>query len=221
MDKSINNAQNVAKQVYSGVVETSPLKIYEFFSLVVFLCFYSPIIIITSVVSLSFVFQNFKGFIYLGFLLASLLGREAIYGLFGSKPLVKDGTICSSIEYSKYGNPAFSSFVFSFTILYLSIPMFSNGAPNFWIFFALIVYFLLDMGIKMYKRCIVHMGDLFINVLFGGALASIIVMSMFAGGSSKFLFFNEISSNKDVCTMPSKQTFKCKMYKDGTLIGDV
>ena len=99
--------------------------------------------------------------------------------------------------------------------------MFTNGAPNYWIFFALIVYFFLDVGMKMYKKCIISTGDLFINVLGGSALATLIVMSMFVGGSSKFLFFNEVSSNKDVCSMPSKQTFKCKMYQNGTLVGNI
>jgi hypothetical protein len=41
------------------------------------------------------------------------------------------------------------------------------------------------------------------------------------GGSSKFLFFNEESSNKEFCTQPSTQTFKCKVYKDGQLVGSI
>jgi hypothetical protein len=44
---------------------------------------------------------------------------------------------------------------------------------------------------------------------------------MYAGGSGKFMFFNEVQSNKDVCNMPSKQTFKCQVYKNGELIGNV
>ena len=44
---------------------------------------------------------------------------------------------------------------------------------------------------------------------------------MYAGGSSQYLFFNEISSNKEICSMPSKQTFKCSVFKNGGLIGNV
>ena len=47
----------------------APLKIYNPFSLVVFLSFFSPIILVASILSLSFMFQNFKGIIYLLFLL--------------------------------------------------------------------------------------------------------------------------------------------------------
>ena len=217
-----------------NISDNTPLRLYEPFSFMIFLSFYSPIIIATSIGFLSIVFQNFKGFIFLGFLIASLLGREFIYWLFyfnkrnsGDKsnmsmsPMLEKNKICSSIQYSPYGNATFSAFVFAFTILYLSIPMFINGGPNFWVFFVLLVYFFLDIGIKMYKKCVIQMGDLFINVLVGGGLASAIVMSMYAGNSSKFLFFNEISSNKDVCSMPSKQTFKCSVFKNGELIGSV
>ena len=139
----------------------------------------------------------------------------------GSSPIINDKTICNSIQYSKYGNPTFSAFVFAFTIMYLSLPMFSNGSPNFWVFSGLLVYFFLDMFIKMYKKCTVQMGDLFLNVLLGLASSGLIVSLMYAGGSGKYLFFNEISSNKEICSMPKKQTFKCKMYKNGELVGDV
>jgi hypothetical protein len=204
-----------------GVISKTPLKLFEPFSLVVFLSFYSPIILISSLVFLSFSYQNFKGFIYLGFLLACLFAREFIYYISGSNPTIDDGTICTSIQYSKYGNPAFSAFVFAFTIMYLGFPMFSNGAPNFWVFFGMVVYFFLDMGIKLYKNCILHTGDLFLNILLGLTSSALIVVLMYSGGSSKYLFFNQVSSNKDVCSMPSKQTFKCAMYKNGELIKNI
>jgi len=196
-------------------------KMYYPHSLILYACFYSPTILILGILFLSITFQNSKGIIYLLFLIASLLGRELVYFLCGSNPNQENGSICTSVEYSIFGNACFSSFVFAFTILYLSIPMFSNGNPNYWLFFSLIVYFFVDIGIKMYKGCIINEGDLFINIVLGGGLASAIVMSLYAGKSSQFLFFNEVSSNKDVCSMPSKQTFKCQMYKDGTLVGNV
>ena len=207
--------------IVNGGISNVPLKLFEPFNLVIFLSFYSPIIITTAIVSLSFVFQNFKGLIYLGFLLSCLFTREFIYYISGNKSSLNDGTICTSIQYSKFGNPTFSAFVFAFTIMYLSLPMFSNGNPNFWIFSILLVYFFLDIGIKLYKKCVISTGDLFLNVLLGIASSGLIVSLMYAGGSSKYLFFNEVSSNKDICTMPSKQTFKCNVFKNGELIGSV
>ena len=139
----------------------------------------------------------------------------------GSSPIINDDTICTSVQYSKYGNPTFSSFVFAFTIMYLSLPMFSNGAPNFWIFSSLLIYFIVDVFIKMHKKCVVKMSDLFLNVLMGLSSSALIVTLMYVGGSGKYLFFNEVSSNKDICYQPTEQTFKCEVYRDGTLVGSL
>ena len=205
----------------SGGVPNSPLLFFQPFNIIVWLSFFSPIILSIVMLSLSFVFQNFKGFIFLGYLLGVCLIRNYVYMLNGAETLKNDNTICSSIQYSKYGNPTFSAFVFAFTIMYVSFPMFSNGEVNFWIFGGLLAYFFLDMFIKVYKKCVVKTGDLFLNVLLGLSSSALIVTLMYTGGSSKFLFFNETSSTKEVCSVPSKQMFRCQVYKDGSLVGNI
>lgn len=213
---SLMNPSNI-----TGGIRNEPLILFQPFNIVVFLSVFSPIIIALSMVSLSFIFQNFKGFIYLGFLIGVCIIRSFVYMWAGSPALTNDRTICSAVQYSKYGNATFSAFVFAFTIIYLSIPMFSNGDVNFWIFISLISYFLIDQFIKIYKGCIVKVSDLFLNVLLGIASATLIVSLMYAGGSSDFLFFNEVSTNTEICTVPSEQTFKCSVYKNGELLGDI
>jgi hypothetical protein len=205
----------------TGGVTDSPLQLFQPMNLLVFLTFFSPVILATGVTSMSFVYQNFKGLIYLGFLIGCCVVRSYVYMMSGANPIVNDRTICTSIQYSKYGNPTFSAFVFAFTIMYLSLPMFSNSSVNFWVFTSLIVYFFLDIFIKLYKRCVIQMGDLFLNVLLGAASAALIVTLMYTGGSGKYLFFNEISSDKEMCYQPSTQTFKCSVYKDGTLVSEL
>ena len=204
-----------------GGITNAPLELFQPMNLFVFFAFFSPIILATSITSMSFIFQNFKGLIYLGFLIGCCILRNYIYMMAGSQPIVNDRTICTSIQYSKYGNPTFSAFVFAFTIMYLSMPMFSNGVVNYWIFISLISYFFLDIFIKIHKKCVIKMGDLFLNVLLGLASSALILTLMYAGGSGKYLFFNEMSSNKEICYQPSKQTFKCSMYRDGTLISEI
>ncbi len=205
----------------AGANEQAPLQLFDPMSIVIFLSFFSPIILATSITSLSFVFQNFKGLIYLGFLIGFCVIRNFIYMINGALPTQNDRTLCSSIQYSKYGNPSFSAFVFSFTIMYLSFPMFSSGAANFWIFLSLLAYFFIDLYIKITKKCVIQMSDLFLNILLGISSAALIVVLMYVGGSGKYLFFNEVSSNKDVCYKPKEQTFKCEVFKDGTLVGNI
>ena len=211
------NSQPTPSKVLGGVQNT-PLLFFQPFNIIVWLSFFSPIILSIVMLSLSFVFQNFKGFIFLGYLLGVCLIRNYIYVLNGAETLKPDNTICSSIQYSKYGNPSFSAFVFAFTIMYISFPMFSNGDVNFWIFGGLLSYFFLDIFIKLYKKCVIKTSDLFLNVLLGLASSALIVTLMYAGGSSKFLFFIETSSTKEVCSVPSKQTFKCSIFRNGELI---
>jgi hypothetical protein len=204
--------------VKMGGVPDSPLQIFQPMNIVTFLSFFSPIILATGITSLSFIFQNFKGLIYLGFLIGCCFVRSYVYMMSGANPIVNDKTICTSVQYSKYGNPTFSSFVFAFTMMYLFYPMFANGSVNFWIFTLLIGYFFLDMFIKLYKKCVIKMGDLFLNVLLGAASSALIVTLMYTGGSGKYLFFNETSSDKEMCYQPSTQTFKCSLFKDGTMV---
>ena len=182
---------------------------------------YSPIFIAIIITSLTFVFQNWKGVIYLAFLIAACLLRDLVYrngfpdkkgsDLVGNK-------VCDSIIFSNYGNVSFSSYVFAFTIVYLFMPMFINKAYNWWLFSGLLVYFALDIYSKYTNGCITKPPELFINVLSGGLASGIVVLLMNVGGSSKYLFFNETQSSKEQCSQPSKQTFKCDVYKDGKLV---
>jgi len=212
---------SVNNPIKAGGVADSPLLIYQPFNIIVFLSFYSPIILAMCMVYLSFVSQNFKGFIYLGFLIGVCVVRNFIYMLNGAKTNANDGTICTSVQYSAYGNPTFSAFVFAFTLMYLSLPMFSNGAPNFWVFFGLLVYFFIDLFIKIYKKCAIQTTDLILNILMGLTSSAIIVVLMYAGGSGKYLFFNEVSSNKEICSQPKTQTFRCNVFRDGELVGSI
>jgi hypothetical protein len=199
-------------------VSNTPLILFQPFNIVVFLSFFSPVIVAVSMVSISFISKNFKGFIFLGFLLGVCLLRNYSYSLSGSTPNVYSSGICNAVQFSKYGNASFSAFVFAFTMMYLFLPMFINGETNFWVISVLITYFVMDISIKTMKKCITNMSDLFLNVLTGMASSALIVLLMYSGGSSKYLFYNEMVSNSETCSMPSKQTFKCQVYKNGELV---
>ena len=52
---------------------SNPSEIFKYLS------YYSPIILITGIVSLSFIFQNFKGIVYLALIFILVVSRELIY----------------------------------------------------------------------------------------------------------------------------------------------
>ena len=190
-------------------------------NIITFLSIFSPIIIASILVCMSFVFQNFKGFVYLGFLLGVVIIRTYVYQGAGAKEFSRGNTsLCDSVQYTKYGNGTFSSFVLAFTMMYLFIPMFMSYGTNYWIVTIFLVYFFSDIFVKVQNNCVPYTAYLFIDVLAGAISASIIISLMYFGGSANFLFFNELSGSAETCSMPSKQTFKCAVYKNGELIGN-
>ena len=96
-----------------------------------------------------------------------------------------------------------------------------NKQINYWVLSAFLFYFFLDIGIRYFSNCITNISDILLNSLVGIISGIITVMVMYLTNTQKFLFFNETSSTKDVCSMPSKQTFKCAVYKNGELIGNM
>jgi hypothetical protein len=200
----------------------APLKMFQPFNIIVLLVMYSTLIVSMGVLSMSFIFQNFKGFICLAFIIASVLLREFIIMISGHQPLKTGIAVCDSVEFSKYGNAGISIFVLSFVLAYISLPMFLNGDVNYWIFGGLLVYLFVDILVRSIKGCLTTANAIqvvMINLLSGLGLGIIIPSLLYAGGSSKYLFFNEVSSSKEVCSMPKKQQFKCAVYKNGELIG--
>jgi len=200
----------------------SPLLFVQPNNILVFLAFYSPFIVSTITFSLSFLFQNFKGMIYLGFLLAVSLLRNYFIKLQGGwgEPLPVDGSICSAIQFSEQSNQTFSSFVFAFTFMYMCVPMFYNNEINFSVMVSLLVYFIFDISIRVHNNCFKYdmFKYLFLDILIGSGLSALIITMMYAGGSGRFLFFNEVSS-KEICSRPNEETFQCSVYKNGELIG--
>jgi hypothetical protein len=97
--------------------------------------------------------------------------------------------------------------------------MYTNGDYNIWIVGSLIFYLLLDIGLRFQQKCITNWFDVLTELLPGAAIGALTASGYYWAGLQKYLFFNEISSNKAVCSMPSKQTFKCAVYKNGEMIG--
>jgi hypothetical protein len=213
------DTQRNLEKLYSNV----PLAMEQPFNLVSIFSLFSPIIVITFITSLSFISQNFKGLVYLGFILGASILRYYIYYIFGAQRNQRRGPadVCNSVQFTPYGNVTYSSFVFAFTAMYLFLPMFMNDSANYWLFSSTIFYFFFDMVYKIYKHCYIGWSDLLLNILCGSAGAGLIVMLMYLGNSSQFLFFNEIQSGKETCSTPKNQQFKCSVYKNGELLGDM
>jgi len=193
-------------------------------NILVLITFYMPLIICVVVLSWGIIMQSVKGFIFLLFMLAMSVVREFILTYSGNSepnPLnmfSDESNICNTIKYSKHGNNTFSVFMLSFTTAYLSMPMFINSSVN-WLFVgSCITAIVVDIGVRMRAKCTMTPKGIFTNLVAGVIMAMIIVGLMTSNGGEKFLFFNEIQSNKTVCSRPTKQQFKCTVYKNGEVL---
>ena len=195
------------------------LDVFKPISFIMTFTFLSPLIIVVSLVGMSFLFQNFKGFIYLGFLIAACLVRSFLFQSNANYTHNGLPQQCDTIHYTNVGNNTFSIFVMTFTFFYICFPMFVNNSINWWLVASLLFYMVLDGGVKWYTGCLVNNFQIMMDILLGFTLGALIVSSMYFGGSGKYLFFNEVSTDKEVCSVSKNNTFKCSVYKNGELLG--
>jgi hypothetical protein len=157
--------------------------------------------------------QSLKGMVYLAGVLMNLI----------KSPMSKEtsGTVsCNLIELpfiSQFNSPAPSSLFIAFTIAYLVLPMQYNNQMNYVVLAALLCLFSVDAVTKVQKGC-TTLGGSFLGALVGGILGTIWYTLFHVSGYDSLLYFDELESNNVTCSRPSKQTFKCSVYKNGELI---
>jgi hypothetical protein len=188
--------------------------------------FYSPLILVSSIFLFSVftsTFYKFCWFILWVFTISCI--RYFVY----SKNLVENirvPDICNTFIPLDY---SYSTFILTFTMTYLVMPMilisiqYKINAINYFVIGSFIAYIALDLFTKNSLQCIPKIFSIItIGNLIGGLFFGVItVLIMYSTTLKNYLYINEVNSNKEVCSMPSKQKFKCKVYKDGTLIGNI
>ena len=212
------------------VQENKPLKLYDPLFILLYLSFFSPFILIFTIMVYSIIFQNYKGFIYLAFIFSLTFFRMCIYQVADFQPQETEGrlAICDSVyttlfsdKSNKNGNDTYSIAIFAFTFFYICLPMFMFNNVNVAIICAFVIGGLLEYSVKRVFKCINSM-EAIANFLMGSILGIIITILLFKNkNTQKLLFINELTagSNKEVCSMANKQTFKCSVYKNGELLG--
>jgi hypothetical protein len=198
------------------------------------LSFYSPIIICVSIVVFSmFTSTMEKAFVFFLWIFIITFIRIIVFKGFKSTPSqdFEMPNICltgiSELFIPK--DVTYSTFILTFTMMYLVTPMMmiskqnNVNVMNYGILAFFLAYIALDLFIKNLLSCIqlfssLVIGDVLSGLFLGGVISGII---MYGSTLKSYLYINEINSNKEVCSMPSKQQFKCRVFKDGTLIGNI
>lgn len=185
------------------------------------LSFYSPLIIISSVFIFSMftaTMNKFGWYLLWGFVITCL--RWIIY-----KPISNQDipSICNTFIPNDY---TYSTYILSFTMMYFILPMImisrqsNTNSMNYGVIGLFIAYIALDLFIKKSLICIPSFLSSLVltDILAGLFLGSVLSLIMYSSTLKKYLYINEINSNKEVCSVPSKQQFRCNLYKDGSLV---
>jgi hypothetical protein len=184
------------------------------------LSFYAPLIIITSVFTFSMftaTLSKFSWFLLWGFVITCL--RWIVYkpSDMGKPP------VCNTFIPYDY---TYSTYILSFTMMYFVLPMImiskqsKSNSMNYGVLGLFIGYIVFDLFIKRKTFCIdsYFSKSTIIDLLSGAFFGVFTSLMMYSTSLKQYLFINEINSNREVCSMPSKQQFRCSLYKNGELV---
>ena len=196
------------------------------------LSFYSPIIICVSIVLFS-MFTSSIGKAFAFFVCIAIITFIRIIVFKGLNTLEPNQipSICSTglSELFIPQDITYSTFILTFTMMYLITPMIMISTQNKMNFinYKILAFFLsyiaLDLFVKNQLNCIQLFSSLVIGNILSGLFLGAVISGIIMYGSTlkSYLYINEINTNKEACSRPSKQQFKCRVFKDGTLIGNM
>ena len=190
---------------------------------------YSPLITLFSI----FIFSIFSSALNKGlFYIASVFFVTAIRILFlqqfitdYAKPLINAKPICENTTFIPYTGKTYSTFFLTFTMCYFIVPMIilnsmnKTNMINYLVLSFFIAYIIFDAWIKVSLNCVLFDIALLADFLVGGLFGSLIALLLFYSDKISLMFINELNSNKEVCSVSSKQHFKCSLYQNGTIVG--
>lgn len=125
----------------------------------------------------------------------------------------------------------YSLYLLAFTLVYLVLPMVMQSVQlgastvNYGVLAFFVGYMVLDVSVKRSLACLPAgrwMSAVGSDVLGGAAVGALVGgLAMYGSPLKPYLFLNDLNPDREVCSMPTKQQFKCKVYKNGALVGDV
>ena len=185
-----------------------------------FFSFIAPTLLIFFLFMTSLFNQNLKGLVYIAGVLISSIANIVLMNMIGSERSDDESFSCSMFDIpyvSRFNSPFPTTLIIAFTIAYLVLPMRYNNQMNYILLAFLLILLVIDILTKVQNKCTTYPGALLGGLV--GGLSGLIWYGLFSvSGYKSLLFFDELQSNSVLCSKPTKQTFKCSVYKNGELI---
>ena len=177
-----------------------------------FLSLVGPYILIGFFILLSLFNNNMKGFCYVFGIIVMLFISNVATFTDGNPKAVCNGFFTGSLM----NHVPLGILVYSFTFFYLLVPMIISSMMNYMILITLMLLIGVECIIQTTNGCI-NIGGLMVGLLIGvgsGIVWALIIHNL----NTHLTYHTDYLSDKQVCSMPSEQKFKCKVYKHGELI---
>lgn len=176
-----------------------------------------PYFVVFLFIMLSIINSNIKGFIL-------FLGLIFVYGLIkifqGTVPVSQTVSICNIFDTYHYVHPSFISALYAYTITFIITPMAIYEAYNIPLIIILLVFSIIDVIVR-YKFGCTQPVPILLGTVIGVSTAIIWVYILKSSGNSSLLYYDDLVSNKQSCSRPTNEQFKCSVYKNGELLNTV
>jgi|10_taG_2_1085330.scaffolds.fasta_scaffold05924_3 prepilin signal peptidase PulO-like enzyme (type II secretory pathway) len=192
----------------------------SFTNIFTFVSYITPFLVAFLLITIGF-FNNepLKSLIYIaGVIIAIVLGTVFQYSFKQTGTFPRSAT-CSVFNWwpANFVVPSLSSVFLSFSLLYLFFPMQASNNFNWSLLIFILVLLGIDTSSRLYNHCTTFLGT-GLGLLLGGILSFGYYAIIKETQPDLLYFINSKSSNNVACSKPSKQTFKCSVYKNGKLI---
>jgi hypothetical protein len=178
--------------------------------------------ILVSFFSLASVFnQDFKGFIYLIGLIFACFSTVLLGNMIPIPFMPVPNEICNMVTFGQsnsFSKLPLSQCIFGYTAAYLFYVIFKyqyvlQNIPTL-LFFPMIIMF--DMAWNLKNSCY-NIIQLAMSVGFGIGFGYLWAYVIDRTKMTQLQYFNQISG-KPECSRPAKNTFRCRVYKNGQLL---
>uniref|UniRef100_A0A6C0IRV9 Uncharacterized protein n=1 Tax=viral metagenome TaxID=1070528 RepID=A0A6C0IRV9_9ZZZZ len=209
--------------------------IHSLTNLIYSLSFYAPLIVTVSILIFSIFSSSLeKAGVYLLWIFVITFLRVIIMKLIQMSqkgtplPVIPEVCLTGLTHIFIPQDITYSTYILCFTMFYLIMPMIMvssqshSDSMNYIVMAFFIAYILFDLFIKKTLACIPSLFSVsvFGDIISGCGLGALIAGPLMFGTSLRsLLYINELNSNKEVCSMASKQHFRCSVYKNGELVG--
>lgn len=181
----------------------------------------APFILVCFFTLSSIFNQDFKGIVYLAGVLLSAFFVMMVSKAFGFQRPDNYPEVCNFLlldTSSDSFNLPLGTNMLTFTFAYLAYGMQVNNVVKENLFSYLFFFILLILdALWNYSYSCYSAGQLIFSGVLGMS-AGFIWGGILNGSKAKHLLYFSALSKHDVCSRPSKQTFKCEVYKNGKKI---